>query len=69
MYALLVASGIIFIYALVKRSWKWMLFSGILVFQAWYISGYPAFPWAIFVPLIQVFFTVLFFATKGRIAK
>ncbi|TKC18883.1 hypothetical protein [Robertmurraya kyonggiensis] len=66
-YPLLLASIITFIYALIKRSWKWMLVSGILLFpDAWYFSWYPPFPWAKFIPLIQVIIAFIFFRTKGK---
>ncbi|WP_456271002.1 hypothetical protein [Bacillus sp. AK031] len=61
-YPLLIASAIIFIYALLKRSWIGMLLSALLLFpDAWYFSGYPAFPWAMLLPLIQVLLAVTFY--------
>lgn len=64
-YPLLVASVITFIYALFKRSWIWMLVSGILLYpDAWFFSGYPPFPWAKFVPLIQIILALLFYLSK-----
>jgi hypothetical protein len=64
-YPLLIASVIIFIYALIKRSWVGMMISAILLFpDAWFFSGYPAFPWAIILPFIQVILAVIFYVRK-----
>ncbi|WP_449621882.1 hypothetical protein [Robertmurraya sp. Marseille-Q9965] len=64
-YPLLLASIIAFVYALIKRSWKWMLVSGILIFpDAWYFSWYPLFPWAKLVPLIQVIIAIILYRTN-----
>jgi hypothetical protein len=47
-YPLLIASVIIFVIAVIKRSWIWMLVSAILLYpDAWYFSGYPPYPWVI----------------------
>ncbi|KOP82909.1 hypothetical protein ACFFHH_06385 [Cytobacillus solani] len=64
-YPLLIASVIFFIYALIKRSWKLMLMSAILLYpDAWYFSESPRFPWAIFVPLIQFVLAILFYLKR-----
>ena len=64
-YPLLIASVIIFVYALIKRSWVLMLVSAILLYpDAWFFSGYPPFPWAKFIPLIQVIFALIFYLMK-----
>lgn len=69
-YPLLVASAITFVYALIKRSWIWMLASAILLYpDAWFFSGYPPFPWAKFVPSIQVLFAVIFYLIKRNKSK
>ena len=69
-YPLLIASVIIFVYALIKRSWIWMLLSAILLYpDAWFFSGYPPFPWAKFVPLIQVIFAIIFYQMKRNKSK
>ena len=61
-YPLLMASILTFIYSIIKRSWIWMLLSSILLYpNAWFFSQYPPFPWAIFVPLIQVVLAILFY--------
>ncbi|PLS18640.1 hypothetical protein CVD28_05755 [Bacillus sp. M6-12] len=61
-YPLLLASVFIFVYAIVKRSWAAMLLSGILLLpDAIYFSGYPSVPFAIGIPLIQVFFAVIYY--------
>ncbi|TQR21752.1 hypothetical protein [Psychrobacillus vulpis] len=69
-YPLLIASVITFVYALIKRSWIWMLLSAILLYpDAWFFSGYPPFPWAKFVPLIQVIFAIIFYLMKRNKSK
>lgn len=69
-YPLLIASVVLFIYALIKRSWILVLISAILLFpNAWYLSGTPRFPWAIFVPLIQVILAILFYFKKKNQVK
>lgn len=67
-YPLLIASGITFIYALVKRSWISMLISAISLYPiAWLFSGYPPFPWANFVPCIQIILAIiLYFLQKNK---
>lgn len=61
-YPLLIASIITFVYALIKRSWIWMLLSAILLYpDAWFFSGYPTFPWVKFVPLIQVILAIVLY--------
>ncbi|EPD54119.1 hypothetical protein HMPREF1210_00104 [Paenisporosarcina sp. HGH0030] len=66
-YPLLLASVITFVYALIKRSWIWMLISAILLYpDAWFFSGYPPFPWAKFVPLIQVILAIIFYLLKRK---
>lgn len=66
-YPLLIASIISFVYALIKRSWIWMVLSAILLYpDAWYFSGYPQFPWAIFIPLIQVVLAIIFYLIKEK---
>lgn len=69
-YPLLIASVIIFIYALVKRSWIWMLLSAILLYpDAWFFSGYPPFSWVKFVPLIQVILAIIFYQLNRNKSK
>jgi hypothetical protein len=69
-YPLLIASIITFVYALFKRSWNWMLLSGILLYpDAWFFSGYPPFPWAKFVPLIQVVLAIILSLMKRKKLK
>lgn len=64
-YPLLLASVITFVYALIKRSWMWMLLSAILLYpDAWYFSGYPPYNWVIFVPFIQVILAIIFYLMK-----
>ncbi|PUB11126.1 hypothetical protein [Paenisporosarcina sp. OV554] len=64
-YPLLIASVITFVFALIKRSCIWMLLSAILLYpDAWFFSGYPPFPWAKFVPLIQVILAIVFYLLK-----
>lgn len=66
-YPLLIASFVIFIYALIKRSWIAMLISGLLLFpDAWYFSGYPPFPWVKFIPLVQVIMALVFYFKQKR---
>lgn len=61
-YPLLIASIITFICGLMKRSWIWMLLSAIFLYpDAWFFSGYPPFPWAKFVPFIQVILAIIFY--------
>lgn len=65
-YPLLIASGIAFVYAMARRSWKAMALSGaLLVPDAWYVSGYPALPWAKFVPLLQLALAIWFYAKRN----
>ena len=66
-YPLLIASIITFVYALIKRSWFWMLLSGILLYpDAWYFSGYPPFPWVKFIPLVQMVLTIILYLMKRK---
>lgn len=66
-YPLLLASILTFIYGLIKRSWVGMLLSAILLYpDAWFFSGYPPFPWAKFVPFIQVLLAIIFYLRKRR---
>lgn len=61
-FPLLIASIITFVYAIIKRSWIWMLLSALLLYpDVWFISAHPPFPWAIFVPLIQVLLAIIFY--------
>lgn len=67
-YPLLIASGITFVYGICTQSWVWLLISGILLFpDAWYFSGYPPYPYAKWVPLIQLFLALIFYL--GRLRK
>lgn len=69
-YPLLVASVITFVYALIKRSWIWMLLSAILLYpDAWFFSGYPPFSWTKFIPLIQVILALIFYLMKRNQSK
>ncbi|WP_077212956.1 hypothetical protein [Bacillus dakarensis] len=64
-YPLLIASVFTFLYALVMRSWVWMLVSAILLYpEAWLFSGYPPYPWAKFVPFIQLILAIIFYFKK-----
>lgn len=55
-FPLIVMSAITFVLGLILRSWLWMLASAVLIYpDAWYLGATPAFPWAIYLPLIQVF--------------
>lgn len=61
-YPLLFTSVILFVYAIFKQSWVWMLISGILLFPNalfLFIDPLP-FKLAIFIPLIQVILTIIF---------
>jgi len=66
-YPLLLASVILFIYALIKRSWIWMLVSGVLLYpDAWYFSGYPPFPWVKIIPLIHVILAIILYLLSRK---
>jgi hypothetical protein len=66
-YPLLIAAVLTFVYALIKRSWIWMLVSAILLYPvAWFFSGYPPFPWAKFIPLTQMIFALVFWLKKQK---
>ncbi|KXH80866.1 hypothetical protein [Sporosarcina sp. HYO08] len=66
-YPLLLGSVITFIYALIRRSSIPMLISAILLFPiAWFIGAHPPFPWAIFLPLIQVLLAIVFYLLNKR---
>jgi hypothetical protein len=69
-YPLLIASVIIFVYALIMRSWIMMLISATLLYpDAWFFSKYPPFPWVIFVPLILVILAIIFYLRKRNKVK
>lgn len=69
-YPLLIVSVITFIYALIKRSWGWMLLSALLLYPAaWFFSGYPPFPWARFIPFLQIIVAIIFYILKRKRAK
>lgn len=69
-YPLLIASVIIFVYALIKRSWKSMLISAILLYPiAWFIGAHPPFPWATYIPFIQVALAILFYFIRKNKAN
>lgn len=64
-YPLLIASVVTFVYAFIKSSWVWMILSAILLYPvAWLFSGYPPFPWAKFVPFIQIILAIIFYVLK-----
>ncbi|MBY0121824.1 hypothetical protein [Bacillus sp. S/N-304-OC-R1] len=66
-YPLLIASGIVFVYGLIKRSWISMTVSAILLYpDAWYFSGYPPFPWAKFIPIIFILIAIAFYLRKRK---
>ena len=66
-YPLLFTSVILFVYALIKRSWIWMLISGVLLYpDAWYFSGYPPFPWVKLIPLIQVIWAIILYLLSRK---
>ena len=66
-YPLLLASVILFVYALIKRSWVWMLVSGVLLYpDAWYFSGYPPFPWVKFIPLIHGILAIVLYLLSRK---
>lgn len=66
-YPLLIASVIVFVYGLIKRSWISMTVSAVLLYpDAWYFSGYPPFPWAKFIPIIPILIAVVFFIRKRK---
>ncbi|MCW1927487.1 hypothetical protein [Bhargavaea beijingensis] len=66
-YPLIVMSAIAFVLGLILRSWLWVLASAVLIYpDSWYIGGTPAFPWAIYVPLIPVFVAIWLFLSKKR---
>ncbi|MGV3488635.1 MAG: hypothetical protein ACO1OC_08650 [Tuberibacillus sp.] len=69
-YPLLIAFVIVFIYALIKRSWLAMLASAIVLYpDAWYFSGYPPFPWAKYFPVIPLLLAFIFFIMRNRRQK
>jgi hypothetical protein len=66
-YPLLIASFLTLVYGVVKRSWKSMLISGILLFpDAWYFSGYPSFPYTIFIPIMIILISIVMYRLKRR---
>lgn len=66
-YPLIVMSAIAFVLGLILRSWLWMLASAVLIYpDAWYIGATPAFPWAIYVPLIPVIVALWLFLLNKR---
>ena len=68
-YPLLMASAVAFVYALIKRSWKWMLFSAVLLYpDVWFLSGYPLLHWAKWMLLIHVALAGIFYFS-GRKSK
>ena len=69
-YPLLITSTIAFVYALIKRSWIWMLISAVLLYpDAWFFSGYPPYPWTKFIPLIQVLLAIFIYLIKRNKLK
>lgn len=69
-YPLLLASIITFVYAIIKRSWIWMLLSAIFLYpDAWLFSGYPPYPLAKFVPLIQVIWVIILYRLNRNKSK
>ncbi|WP_424237906.1 hypothetical protein [Bhargavaea ginsengi] len=69
-FPLIVMSAITFVLGLILRSWLWMLASAVLIYpDAWYLGATPAFPWAIYVPLIPVFVALWLFLLNKRDKK
>lgn len=65
-YPTLIAAAVCFIVSLIKRSWKWMLASTILIYPGtWYLGAMPPFFWAGYIPLIPLALTIwLFLLTR-----
>ncbi|ASS77230.1 hypothetical protein CIG75_14320 [Tumebacillus algifaecis] len=62
---LLFLTAISFTLAFLKRSWVGMLIGGLIVLPlAWFMSLYPPFPWAIYVPLIYLIMAIFLFFRK-----
>ncbi|TSI07870.1 hypothetical protein [Lysinibacillus sp. BW-2-10] len=69
-YPLLLGAILAFVYALLKRSWVWMLISALLLYpDAWYFSGYPPFPWVKWVPFMQVILALMFYLNRNKTLK
>ncbi|RUL47282.1 hypothetical protein [Lysinibacillus antri] len=69
-YPLLLGAILAFVYALLKRSWVWMLISALLLYpDAWYFSGYPPFPWVKWVPFMQVILALRFYLNRNKTLK
>lgn len=66
-WVLFIVSIFTFIYALINRSWTWMLFSGVTALPiAWYFSGYPSFSVVLLVPLIHLILAILFYLKSKK---
>ncbi|WP_102029346.1 hypothetical protein [Salirhabdus sp. Marseille-P4669] len=66
-YPLLLISLLLFVYALVVRSWKLMLLSGLIILpDAIYFSWYPPYPYAIFTPVIHLVIAFIFYYRHKR---
>lgn len=58
---------IVLAFAGLKRSWGGMLLGGLALLPfAWFISMYPPFPWAIYVPLVPFLMAVVLFFRAPR---
>jgi hypothetical protein len=69
-YPLLIVSIVMFIYAIFVRSWILMLISGLLIFpDVWYFSGYPPYPYVIFLPVIHILLAILFYRGKMKVSS
>ncbi|EMR05337.1 hypothetical protein C772_02688 [Bhargavaea cecembensis DSE10] len=66
-FPLIVMSAIAFVLGLILRSCLWMLASAVLIYpDAWYLGATPAFPWAVYLPLIQVFTAIWIYLSNKR---
>ncbi|TLS35028.1 hypothetical protein [Pseudalkalibacillus caeni] len=64
-YPLLISSGILFLFAIAKKSWVSMLISGCLLLPiSWYLSLDATTSWAKLIPMLPVMLTVHFFYKK-----
>lgn len=59
---LLISSFVVFGLAWYVKSWVLMIISGILLFPVtWFMSGYPPFPWAIYIPVIHLVLAIIIY--------
>jgi hypothetical protein len=64
---LLFLSGIVLWLAYKGKSWRVMLVGAIILLPyAWFISWYPPYPWALYIPVIMLILAAILFVRRNK---